>query len=106
MDNTTSYYNLSNQKPPLGGGLAGIAYRNLRSEEISILKSNACWAEDWDDIEVAEEGFLPQFVQRTNFYGKIRIGALDGTIEVTRTFPAMPASRTLPSGTLQSAITA
>lgn len=87
MDNTTSYYNLSNQKPPLGGGLAGIAYRNLSSEEISILKSNACWAEDWDDIEVAEEGFLPQFVQRTNFYGKIRIGALDGTIEVTKDFP-------------------
>jgi NDP-sugar pyrophosphorylase family protein len=49
-------------------------YRNLTAEEISKLKSQACYAEDWNNIKVAE-GFDTNHVVSTRFSGKIRIGA-------------------------------
>ena len=30
-------------------------YRSLTFEEIEILESNSCWAEDWSRVEVAED---------------------------------------------------
>ena len=35
-------------------------YRPLTSEEIEVLKSNDCWAEDWTSVNVAED-FKPNF---------------------------------------------
>ena len=30
-------------------------YRQLTQEEINVLESNSCWAEDWNNVKVAEE---------------------------------------------------
>lgn len=49
-------------------------YRNLTSEEISKLKSQACYADDWNNIKVTD-GFDAEYVVSTRFSGKIRIGA-------------------------------
>ena len=41
-------------------------YRPLTSEEIEVLRSNDCWAEDWTSINVSED-FKPNFMQRHGF---------------------------------------
>lgn len=46
--------------------------RLLTGEEIDILESNGCTAEDWSRIKVGN-GFLPENVHRTKFYGDIRL---------------------------------
>lgn len=51
-------------------------YRNLTENEISILKSNMCTAEDWGEVRVADN-FSPAHVFYTRFSGKIRIGSFD-----------------------------
>ncbi len=60
-------------------------YRNLTTEEIAVLKSNSCWAEDWTRVQVVEN-FQPKFFHRVMFYGDIRLGAVDKCIEVTDGF--------------------
>ena len=61
-------------------------YRNLTTEEISILESNSCWAEDWQRVMVVEEGWQPKFFHRVMFYGDIRLGAVEKCIEITAGF--------------------
>lgn len=61
-------------------------YRGLTPEEIDVLDGNGCWAEDWSNISVADDGFMPKFIHRVRFYGKIRIGALEKNIELTKGF--------------------
>ena len=51
-----------------------MSYRPLTQEEIIILENNNCWAEDWQRVLVAEEGFLPKYFHRVMFYGDIRLG--------------------------------
>lgn len=46
--------------------------RLLTNEEIDILENNGCFAEDWSRIKVGN-GFQPENVQRTKFYGDIRL---------------------------------
>ena len=48
-------------------------YRRLTSEEIEVLKSQMCYASDWDTIEVAED-FSPENVRYARFSGNIRLG--------------------------------
>lgn len=60
--------------------------RGLTSDEILTLERNGCHAEDWARVEVAGEGFSPEFVRRVSFYGNISIGSLDSDIEVTKGF--------------------
>ena len=48
-------------------------YRNLTLNEIDVLENNACWAEDWQRVLVAE-GFKPYNFHRVIFYGDIRLG--------------------------------
>ena len=62
-----------------------MAYRKLTDQEIDTLRSNNCWAEDWQRIEVAE-GFAPDFFHRVMFYGDIHLGAFDKSVEVSRGF--------------------
>ena len=64
----------------------GVVYRSLTPSEISTLESNGCWAEDWNRVDVSEDGFCPKFIHRVRFYGDIRIGAFDDDIEVTKGF--------------------
>lgn len=53
--------------------------RLLTDQEIDILENNGCIAEDWSRIKVGN-GFLPENVQRTKFYGDIRLFGNTGTV--------------------------
>lgn len=60
-------------------------YRKLTENEIEILESNNCWAEDWSAIDVAED-FVPKYVKNAVFYGTVKIGVFENNIEVSRGF--------------------
>ena len=60
-------------------------YRLLTDEEIVILQENGCTAEDWTAINVAE-GFLPNHVRNTSFYGEVYLGIFEKNVEVTKGF--------------------
>ena len=60
-------------------------YRLLTSEEIEVLKSNDCWAEDWTSINVSED-FKPNFMHRVMLYGEVNIGAFNKNVEVSQGF--------------------
>ncbi len=51
-------------------------YRKLTKEEIDCLKRQFCEADDWQNIEVAEN-FFPQYVYHTRFSGKVRLGVFE-----------------------------
>ena len=60
-------------------------YRPLTSEEIEVLKSNDCWAEDWTSINVSED-FKPNYMHRVMLYGEVNIGAFNKNVEVSHSF--------------------
>ena len=60
-------------------------YRPLTSEEIEVLKSNDCWAEDWTSINVSED-FKPNYMHRVMLYGEVNIGAFNKNVEVSQGF--------------------
>ena len=60
-------------------------YRLLNQEEIDVLESNSCWAEDWNRVRVAE-AFSPYGFHRVVFYGDIRLGVFEKKVEVTKGF--------------------
>ncbi len=51
-------------------------YRKLTSGEIAALKAQACFATDWDAIEV-DEDFKAKYVRHCRFSGKIRMGKFE-----------------------------
>ena len=60
-------------------------YRPLTSEEIEVLRSNDCWAEDWTSINVSED-FKPNFMHRVMLYGEVNIRAFNKNVEVSQGF--------------------
>ena len=60
-------------------------YRSLTSEEIEVLKSNDCWAEDWTSINVSED-FKPNYMHRVMLYGEVNIGSFNKNVEVSQGF--------------------
>ena len=60
-------------------------YRQLTQTEIEMLESNGCWAEDWQRVLVAQ-GFKPYNFHRVMFYGDIRLGEFNKTVEVSKGF--------------------
>ena len=60
-------------------------YRPLTSEEIEVLKSNDCWAEDWTSINVSED-FKSNYMHRVMLYGEVNIGAFNKNVEVSQGF--------------------
>jgi len=60
-------------------------YRQLTQQEIDILEHNVCWAEDWQRVMVAE-GFKPYNFHRVMFYGDIRLGEFNKSVEVAKGF--------------------
>ena len=60
-------------------------YRQLTDEEIMLLEGNNCWAEDWLRVIVADD-FNPNAVRNVTFYGDVRLGAFDKSIEVSDGF--------------------
>ena len=61
-------------------------HRSLTFEEIEILESNSCWAEDWSRVEVAEDGFQAKFFHRVMFYGDVQLGSVQKEVEITKGF--------------------
>lgn len=61
-------------------------YRSLTFEEIEILESNSCWAEDWSRVEVSEDGFQAKFFHRVMFYGDVQLGSVQKEVEITKGF--------------------
>lgn len=60
-------------------------FRQLTSEEISVLENRGCWAEDWSSVMVAEE-FRPNHLSCVFFYGENHLGAFEETLEVSKGF--------------------
>ena len=60
-------------------------YRHLTGEEISVLESNSCWAEDWNRVMV-DEDYRPYNFHRVIFYGDIRLGKFEKMVEVAKGF--------------------
>lgn len=60
-------------------------YRELTIDEIEALECQGCSAEDWTRVAVAE-GFVPERLQRVQFFGDVCLGANDGLIEVSEGF--------------------
>jgi hypothetical protein len=57
-----------------------MAYRFLTSEEISLLLSSGCYADNWSDISVKED-FSAKNIRNTRFEGKIKLGSFSGIIK-------------------------
>ena len=57
----------------------------MTQEEIGVLESNSCWAENWEQVQVAE-AFSPYGFHRVVFYGDIRLGVFEKQVEVTNGF--------------------
>ena len=55
--------------------------RALSANEIAVLKSNACTAEDWNTIEVHTD-FQPDNISRVHFSGSIRLGLFEKIFEL------------------------
>ncbi len=53
--------------------LTAYRYRRLDQEEIGILIRNGNHASDWADVWVTDH-FLPEQIQHSKFYGRVRIG--------------------------------
>lgn len=49
-------------------------YRKLSAEEISVLTANGCSAENWNDVEVASEGFNVEKIVNCRFESVVKIG--------------------------------
>ena len=60
-------------------------YRQLTQQELDVLENNMCWAEDWQRVLVAE-GFKPYNFHRVVFYGDIRLGEFNKSVEVSKGF--------------------
>ena len=51
-------------------------YRQLSEQEIDILKTNGCSADNWTDVKVVTD-FTPNYITSTRFSGKIRLGTFE-----------------------------
>lgn len=60
-------------------------YRQLTTEDIAILESNSCWAEDWNNVHVGIN-FKPKYCHRVLFYGQVYLGNFEKEVEVTKSF--------------------
>ena len=59
--------------------------RELTDREIAILEEQGCTAINWTDVLV-EENFIPAYVRNVNFYGKVELGSMNGTVNVEEDF--------------------
>ena len=63
-----------------------MSYRLLTEKEISLLLSQGCHADKWNDIEVAEN-FSTTNIWNTLFEGKIKLGLYSGVVEIEKGIP-------------------
>ena len=60
-------------------------YRSLALSEIETLERNGCYADDWGNVNVAED-FIPDHIRNVAFYGEVNLGVFDEMIEVEEGF--------------------
>lgn len=60
-------------------------YRLLSDDEILTLEDNGCTAEDWTNVNVAED-FRPDCIRNVSFCGEINLGVFEKSIEVSEGF--------------------
>ena len=53
-----------------------VGFRPLSTEEITKLTSQGCSCDDWANVQVTE-GFEPERVKASHFYGNVKIGVFD-----------------------------
>lgn len=51
-------------------------YRKLNEDEIRLLQEHSCTADDWTNIEVAQD-FKTDYVSHTRFSGKVKLGVFE-----------------------------
>lgn len=56
--------------------LTQYTYRQLNATEIEVLKRNGNYARNWADVWVTDR-FIPDQIQHTKFYGRVRIGDME-----------------------------
>ncbi len=56
--------------------LTAYAYRQLRATEIDVLIGNGNYSPNWADVLVTDR-FFPAQIQRSKFYGRVRIGDME-----------------------------
>jgi hypothetical protein len=54
-------------------------YRKLSNEEVNLLLTHGCLADNWSDISVTD-GFSSENIKNTRFRGKIKLGKFSGVI--------------------------
>ncbi len=59
--------------------------RNLTIDEVETLRKQGCSAENWDDVLVAD-GFMPTYINKVEFFGKVRLGTYTEDVEVCEGF--------------------
>ncbi len=55
-------------------------YRRLRKDEIEKLRTQGCYAENWENVRVADL-FTPQSLFYVRFYGEVLLGTFDKELE-------------------------
>ncbi|MFO8030213.1 MAG: DUF4954 family protein [Cyclonatronaceae bacterium] len=58
-----------------------MTYRNLKNDELAILKENGCLAENWDHVLVSD-GFQSDRIRNVYFSGRNKLGVFDGSIDL------------------------
>ncbi|MFB2118048.1 DUF4954 family protein [Parapedobacter sp. 2B3] len=58
--------------------LTSYTYRQLDTVEIDLLIRNGNYASNWTDVWVTDQ-FIPDQVQRSKFYGRVRIGDMEAS---------------------------
>ncbi|PPL03112.1 DUF4954 family protein [Parapedobacter indicus] len=56
--------------------LTEYTYRQLSADEVAILTRNGNYSPNWGDVWVTDR-FLPEQVQQSTFYGRVRIGDME-----------------------------
>ncbi|HDL18004.1 MAG TPA: DUF4954 family protein [Bacteroidetes bacterium] len=56
-------------------------YRKLADEELQSLQNQGCSADDWNSV-LAAENFSTGTIKNVHFSGQVKIGQLNGTIEI------------------------
>ena len=56
-------------------------YRVLSGSEIETMAAAGCSAEDWSAVQV-KDGFDPRRVRNVRFAGRVKIGALQGSVSL------------------------
>lgn len=60
-------------------------YRLLTDDEIITLENNGCTAENWTNVNVAED-FRAENIGNVRFFGEVNLGVFEKQIEVSQGF--------------------